>query len=62
MTYESSFWATEGEVIPEVAIFKEEGLVFFCNFVNSTQPSRPEKVPSQVKLSQAEMGHFNFGA
>ena len=27
MTYESPFWAIEGEVIPEVANFKEEGLV-----------------------------------
>ena len=27
MTYDSPFWAIEGEVIPEVANFKEEGLV-----------------------------------
>ena len=27
MTYDSPFWAIEGEVIPEVATFKEEGLV-----------------------------------
>ena len=27
MTYDSPFWAFEGEVIPEVANFKEEGLV-----------------------------------
>ena len=25
--YDSPFWAIEGEVIPEVANFKEEGLV-----------------------------------
>ena len=27
MTYDSLFWAIEGEDIPEVANFKEEGLV-----------------------------------
>ena len=27
MTYDSPFWAIEGEEIPEVANFKEEGLV-----------------------------------
>ena len=27
MTYDSPFWAIEGEVIPEEAIFEEEGLV-----------------------------------
>ena len=27
MTYDSPLWASEGEVIPEVASFKEEGLV-----------------------------------
>ena len=27
MTYDSPFWAIEGEVIPEVANFEEEGLV-----------------------------------
>ena len=27
MTYSSLFWAIEGEVIPEVAKFKEEGLM-----------------------------------
>ena len=27
MTYDSPFWAIEGDVIPEVASFKEEGLV-----------------------------------
>ena len=27
MTYDSSFWAIEGEVIPEVVDFKVEGLV-----------------------------------
>ena len=27
MTYDFPFWAIEGEVIPEVANFKEEGLV-----------------------------------
>ena len=27
MTYDSPFWDIEGEVIPEVANFKEEGLV-----------------------------------
>ena len=27
MTYDSTFWAIEGEVILEVANFKEEGLV-----------------------------------
>ena len=27
MTYDSPFWAIEEEVIPEVANFKEEGLV-----------------------------------
>ena len=27
MTYDSPLWAIEGEVIPEVANFKEEGLV-----------------------------------
>ena len=27
MTYDSPFWAIEGVVIPEVANFKEEGLV-----------------------------------
>ena len=27
MTYDSSFWVIEGEVIPEVVNFKEEGLV-----------------------------------
>ena len=27
MTYDSPFWAIEGEVIPQVANFKEEGLV-----------------------------------
>ena len=27
MTYDSPFWAIEGEAIPEVANFKEEGLV-----------------------------------
>ena len=27
MTYDSPFWAIEGEVIPKVANFKEEGLV-----------------------------------
>ena len=27
MTYDSPFWAIEGEVIPEVANSKEEGLV-----------------------------------
>ena len=27
MTYDSTLWASEGWVIPEVASFKEEGLV-----------------------------------
>ena len=27
MTYDSPFWAIEGQVIPEVANFKEEDLV-----------------------------------
>ena len=27
MSYDSPFWAIEGEVIPEVTNFKEEGLV-----------------------------------
>ena len=27
MTYDSPFWAIEGEVIPEVANFEEEGLI-----------------------------------
>ena len=27
MTYDSPFWAIEGQVIPEVANFEEEGLV-----------------------------------
>ena len=27
MTYDSSFWAIDGELIPEVANFKEKGLV-----------------------------------
>ena len=27
MTYDSSFWAIEGEVIPDIANFKLEGLV-----------------------------------
>ena len=27
MTYDTPFWAIEGEVIPEIATFTDEGLV-----------------------------------
>ena len=53
MTYDSPFWAIEGEVIPEVANFKEEGLVTpegwegekeilkICWFIQEIKPGSP---------------------
>ena len=53
MIYDSPFWAIEGEVIPEVANFKEEGLVTpegwegeeeslkICWFMQGIEPGSP---------------------
>ena len=44
MTYDSPLSAVEGEVIPEVASFKEEGLVTpeGCDWEKGIEPQSPE--------------------